>query len=536
MTKEQIAAVNKRLEDGEKLTTELYYKLVNANQGLIYTCINQFNIQQEYVKETLKVECEYALENAILKFDPAKKVKFSTLATTYIKQDILNQLKKLKKEKIFVPIENLDEMQSSIPDVSEEIIKKEAQIESYNQLKQILLDKKKNPKDVEIYLYWKGIQDNKRKTIADVSKIYKRKISSLNKLFASCNRIIREHYDPEGSNKKWAENAIIKEQDLILMNFIIESNKIPESKNPQDLKKKYPNRKTILEELTYFGSVDAISDSISRLINIKGCKIIKENQWQGYHITNPDEVTKMTNQEIIDISILLNLMEQYKNTPLEDTFKNVWNKICQSMLGIVSEDKIKKENYITVITDPLASINKDVFDNVLTACRENKTIEFTYHSQYSNTISTRQADPYHIVYYDGSWYLLGFCHKSNKFLWFAFPRFSNISIKEKFTPQQGFKLENYFDKKHGILWQTDIINVELKFPANLALYASERNWGDNQSVQKLSNGEVIIKFSTVHEPELLRLIMKFSPDIQVISPQSIKDKIKKMAESTMLLY
>ena len=100
----------------------------------------------------------------------------------------------------------------------------------------------------------------------------------------------------------------------------------------------------------------------------------------------------------------------------------------------------------------------------------------------------------------------------------------------------GFKLENYFDKKHGILWQTDIINVELKFPANLALYASERNWGDNQSVQKLSNGEVIIKFSTVHEPELLRLIMKFSPDIQVISPQSIKDKIKKMAESTMLLY
>ena len=143
MTKEQIAAVNKRLEDGEKLTTELYYKLVNANQGLIYTCINQFNIQQEYVKETLKVECEYALENAILKFDPAKKVKFSTLATTYIKQDILNQLKKLKKEKIFVPIENLDEMQSSIPDVSEEIIKKEAQIESYNQLKQILLDKKK---------------------------------------------------------------------------------------------------------------------------------------------------------------------------------------------------------------------------------------------------------------------------------------------------------------------------------------------------------------------------------------------------------
>ena len=75
-----------------------------------------------------------------------------------------------------------------------------------------------------------------------------------------------------------------------------------------------------------------------------------------YHYTDPTFSVPnviLTEGELFTVSALLPLMEQYKNTPLESSFKNIMKKLVDFLPDTVSVNSSFLNQDISFISDPL---------------------------------------------------------------------------------------------------------------------------------------------------------------------------------------
>lgn len=531
---------NEQLENGAEKTGWLEEKIIQANQGLIINQIQKLGVPSgDDVYEDLMLEGMLAVSKAFKNFDYTRGIKFSTLATKYVRNALISELKKIRagegEETYF------DDMayDSSVDLESSFVSSEEREAESAR-IRKFLFSKKKTDFDVELYLETLGLIDGKCKSVNDLIKLTGKKRSAIVKKIRTCIRLcreeeIRKNGKPEEEIKKL---GMIKEKDLALMQYIIEQNRkegdAAQFPNWTDIQKSYLSQ--------YFSNRGAVSRSIEKLRDIRGCVISNKGVRQGYCIENPESVDgklNLTSDEYFTVSTISVLLSQYKNTPLEKTFNSVWEKVTENLDGVIMDERYMVNKSVSMVTDPLPELDKDVFNSIIKACRNKQTISFCYNSQSSGLSETREADPYHIVCNKGSWYMIAFCHKRNKPLWFAFPRVSDVHIlKTHFEKDSAFNLENFFTKENGMVWAGENTQkkVKLLISKKIALYMTERPWFKDSSFTENDDGSVIMEFSTTQDQNLVKLIMEYTPLIKVLEPESLVEKVRKLAEETLKLY
>ncbi len=69
------------------------------------------------------------------------------------------------------------------------------------------------------------------------------------------------------------------------------------------------------------------------------------------------------------------------------------------------------------------------------------------------------------------------------------------------------------------------INVRLLFDAKLAVYITERQWHASQEFRTLPDGRVEMRMETTGRKELVRWVLSWMPDVKVLAPKSLHDRI-----------
>ncbi|MCQ2573245.1 MAG: WYL domain-containing protein [Treponema sp.] len=539
--------VNARLESGEKLDRKFLNDLIIANQGIAKEWAHNFaqsNKLDSDEEDDLFITGLSSLKKAAETYNPKneKGGKFSTWATLLVKRDIIHELKKIKKEKMerssFSELSE-DLTADNFADITENIeanfLSEEEREREKEQVAKLIRKNTKGIKEKElegkinVFLEFSGLVDGTRKSVTELKQMTGRKRSRIITMIKSCQRILQDEYNVENSGDENRISENLKDQDLVLLKYIIEMNG----------DKAYPTAKDILASPVtspYFSSRYTVYDSINRLKFLKNCKFEQIGQNHGYKILNPTEVTSLTDVDLMAASIINILMKEYSNTPYKKAFQAILEKIRGNISVIKAGSSLQKEP-LTIKTDPLPEINPKVFQKIYEACRGQHTISFEYESVSSGDIGERKADPYHIVCQKGSWYLLAFCHKDQDFKWFSFSRFKSVKVlKTNFEVKDGFKLDQYFDEKAGILWSYEPIRGRILVHQNLATFMEEREWFSTQEIIHNEDGTLYLDFSTNNPQELYRYIMQWSPDIELIGPESVRKKIKEMLETSLSFY
>lgn len=133
---------------------------------------------------------------------------------------------------------------------------------------------------------------------------------------------------------------------------------------------------------------------------------------------------------------LMPLLEQYKNTPLERSFKNIMTKIVSFLPDTVTVDSSFLNTDISFISDPLPKINAEVFNQIFKAIKSRCVVSFAYKSSGSKIFKEKIFDCYHVVCQKGNWYVLGFDHGAADFRVFALSRIKNIVPSSRSFPFQ----------------------------------------------------------------------------------------------------
>lgn len=547
MAKKDYEEINRRFEQGEKWENYLF-QVAEANKGLVVKQVKDFSakchLSEEDRRELLELG-EFSLYNAVMKFNPRKAAgaPFSSYASKVIYHDLIHALSEIIEKSSLVQVSpdpdfNIEDSEDFSLNPEERAELNAEMAERRKQIAQWISEMKGvKKKDLwtSVFLSRLGLMDGKPQSVNELKRTYGMKRSEIKNITSRCMEMVMEKNGVKPSKPENGRREMLEPRDWHLLRFIIKCNR----------KEIYPNRQQILqdEELSnYFFSVDTVSDAVKRLERIKGCNFEKVGRHQGFKILNSEEVTQLSEKDLMISSVIYLLLKEYANTPYKKVFQSIWQKFRESQ-GVIAEDMsfLEKEP-LYVVTNPLPRINDGVFNVIYKACRKKKTLAFEY-SSVAKGKSLHEADPYLISCQKGSWYVLAWQHDVEDFRWFSFSRFSSVPvIKGKYIPREDFNRADWLDLKQGILWTKDRIKVKLLVHKEIATYFSERKWYEDQTEEKNEDGTMILRFTTNHSvspafpQDLVRFIMEWSPHIEVLEPPELRSEVRALIKKLYLMY
>lgn len=290
----------------------------------------------------------------------------------------------------------------------------------------------------------------------------------------------------------------------------------------------YPSAAQIAKEVDV--SLRTINRDLDNMRDFYYAPLEYDSNKRGWYYTDPNYFIKyiqFEEGELFSLALLDTLLLQYKNTPLEENLRSVFEKIRTSLPDTVSIDSRFLDDSVTYIPDALAPINKDVFDTVFSAVNKKLTLTFDYKPLQKTTYMERKLDPYHIICQRGNWYVIGQCHLKNEIRIFSFSRMENVQItKEHFIVPATFNAKDYVDKTMGVwLSAKTKYKVRLLFSSEIGTFAAEHIWHEGQSVKQNEDGSVEVSFETTQLPEVKRLVLGQGKTVKVLEPKELRKEI-----------
>ena len=295
----------------------------------------------------------------------------------------------------------------------------------------------------------------------------------------------------------------------------------------------YPNTETLAAKVEV--TARTIQRDIEYMRDMYGAPIEYNPARRGFYYSEPNFYLKsvpITEGELFSIALFDQLLDQYRNTPLEGDLRKVFGKIVQCLPDNVNVEASFLTSQMTFIPDHIGTIDIKIFRKIFTALKQKQSIRFDYRSLEQSEYSRRSADPYHAVCQRGNWYFIGFCHDRKEPRLFSFSRMRNVQpLKQTFEIPAGFKAELYFDKEMGV-WASSRTpyTVELLIDKEIGTYALERQWHDTQTVEQLEDGSVYVKFTTTQMPEVLRWVLGQGHTVKALNPPELVEMVKEEVE------
>lgn len=288
-------------------------------------------------------------------------------------------------------------------------------------------------------------------------------------------------------------------------------------------------------------SVRTVLRDIEEMRNFYDAPIEVREGTGGYYYSEPNFFLKsvmLSEGELFSVALFDQLLEQYRNTPLEENLRRTFEKITKALPDEVSVDSTFLKSNLTFIPEKYGFIDGEVFTTVFDALKKHKTLEFDYRPLQKSTFMTRRLDPYHAVCQKGNWYIIGFSHDKNEVRVFSFARMKNVrATGDNFKIPATFKAEDYFDKEVGIwLSAKKEYGVRLLVSPEIGTFALNKIWHSNQRITENEDGSVLVEFSTTQLPEIKRWVLGQGKTVKVLNPPELIEEIKAEAAAVQALY
>ncbi|OAA84893.1 helix-turn-helix transcriptional regulator [Clostridium ljungdahlii] len=179
------------------------------------------------------------------------------------------------------------------------------------------------------------------------------------------------------------------------------------------------------------------------------------------------------------------------------------------------EDKISKINY---------------------SMSRGRSLSINYFSVNKNNLTMRKIDPYDLIFKEGDWYIIGYCHMKGDIRSFKLNRVKNLKIsKDIYMRPHTFSLKEYLDKNWGI-FMGDKIKVVIKFSEKEAAFIKDTTWHIHQHIDQLKGGKILFTIYLNELEDIKKWILSFGKNAEVIEPIELRKNIKKELEELYKRY
>jgi proteasome accessory factor C len=176
------------------------------------------------------------------------------------------------------------------------------------------------------------------------------------------------------------------------------------------------------------------------------------------------------------------------------------------------------------------------FQQVADALVKRKQLCIEYASRSKGDVEERIVSPQRMIYYRDNWYLDAWCHLRNSLRTFALDRMHVVSTGERARDIADSELDTHVRGSYGIFAGKATANAVIHFSSDAARWVADEQWHPEQQSNHLQDGrwELVIPYG--NPTELIRDILKFGPDAEVIAPPELRQQMEEQLSKALRRY
>ncbi len=300
----------------------------------------------------------------------------------------------------------------------------------------------------------------------------------------------------------------------------------------------FPNALTFAEEMEV--SRRTILRDIEYMRDQMGAPIEYDAEKRGFFYTESTFMfpsIPFTEGELIAVFLAEKVLAQYKGTPYEKALNSAFKKIVANLPKEVSISLSDVDETHSFRTTASTAQNIEIFSTLANAAIKKRQVKIEHTAQYRNESATRVIDPYHLINFDGEWYLLAYCHLRKGMRMFMTSRIRRAKLTgKKFTIDKSFSIPGHLGFAFGICSGIDDFIVRLKFDEFASRFIREKSWHPSQKLEENGDGTVTLSLHINSTIEIKRWILSWDKHVEVLEPKELRDDIVKLLSEMKSVY
>jgi predicted DNA-binding transcriptional regulator YafY len=259
-------------------------------------------------------------------------------------------------------------------------------------------------------------------------------------------------------------------------------------------------------------------------------KINHKNLWTTDDTSRQPPIP-FTLQELMALHFSRGMLKIFKDTIFHDALETLFSKVETTLPpeSIKYLNRVEQTLHVGFSSHKPYDRYKDIIAQVNNSAVAKHTLTIHYHTMSTNKDSIRRVDPYLVWFFNGAFYLIGYCHTRHDVRTFAISRIKKIEpSKTVFTVPKDFSLEQYISSCFS-LFHGEMQKVKIQFSPQAAGYIQEQIWHKSQQITNQDDGSIIFEAEVAGTSEIKSWIMSWGAQAKVITPKELQQEIVKEA-------
>ena len=249
--------------------------------------------------------------------------------------------------------------------------------------------------------------------------------------------------------------------------------------------------------------------------------------------------TQFDRSELLALIAIQQILEQIEPRLLQDVLHPL-RKRTASMLngsGVEGERLQQALARIKVLPMQRRAVDEALFERIVSALVTRKQIAVESTHRQTRERIQRTLSPQRIVSYRDNWYLDAWCHLRQALRTFSLDTLSNAHVSDHTAKDiDATTLDQHFAGSYGIFAGAATQHAVLRFSARVVGWIEHEQWHPQQTITTLASGAIELTLPYANATELVRDILKWGPDVEVVAPATLREQVRDTALATMERY
>jgi predicted DNA-binding transcriptional regulator YafY len=237
--------------------------------------------------------------------------------------------------------------------------------------------------------------------------------------------------------------------------------------------------------------------------------------------------TLYNKEELESLKEAAALLEKYK---FSDVFGDISGAL-QKVIDVIeiSTGQHSGENYDFISPEKVPHIRgSEHLAPIIQAIKSEKALRIYYQPFYEDKPYFNEVHPYLLKEYRNRWYMIGLNDFKGQLRTYSLDRIRDIQAASIPYKRQSFSAREYFTNAVGVISpEGDPPRIRIAVQKTQAQYLITQPWHESQNIEEETGDEVIFSFRVHPTYEFLSLLLSFGKDTRVLSPESLKAKVKE---------
>jgi len=177
------------------------------------------------------------------------------------------------------------------------------------------------------------------------------------------------------------------------------------------------------------------------------------------------------------------------------------------------------------------------FGIAATAVLKRAKLWIRHYNRKKDEETEREVSPQRLVHYRDNWYLDAWCHLRNDLRSFAVDAIRDARLVDARAREiADAELDEHLGAGYGIFAGKEVEWATLRFTPEAARWVAAQSWHPKQRAHIEKDGAYLLELPYAEMPELVMEILKFGPDVEVLAPAELRERVAQSVAAAAQRY